>query len=153
MEKRLAKTEVAINRLARRSRKVATGLITPYPISNAVFRDDIQGTVLTYMFPCDGVISKGAVKLGEKPKGTVQINFELVGEIGTMAQGTTLNRIRNFITLNIKVLAGDCLKVDLTTTPDHPVNEIWISLLWKPSIKDVEAKSFLIDELDKAEVR
>ncbi len=148
MEAQIKKIDKQIERLQRRSAKVATGLITPYPISHVMTGDDIQGAILKYMFPCDGVITKGIIKLGEKPKGLVSIETDLVSEITSSARGFVIERLITKIDVNLKVAAGDCLTVSLKGNVDHPVKEIWISFLWTPSMKDIEAKSFLIDELE-----
>ena len=149
MEPRIKKLEKVTERLARRSRKVVTGLITPYPISNTVIGADIKGDVLKYMFPCPGVITKGVVRLGEKPKGLVSLEASLVSEVTSSARGFVIERMLTKMDINLEVIAGDCLTVSLTGNSDHPVKEIWISFLWTPAVREVEAKSFLIEELEK----
>jgi len=152
MEARIKKLEVSVDRLRRRAVKVSTGFITPYPISMAKSGSNIQGEILTYMFPCAGVISKGAIKFGEKPKGNIEIGIEITDVIGSgTAIKMSADKQLNVVDINLKVKEFDCLKVYLYSDPntDHPVTRVWATFLWKPTMSDIEAKSFLIDELDK----
>ena len=59
-----ASPDKIIERLGRRQRKVASAMITPVPISNAVVGENITGDILYYMFPSDGKITKGIVFFG-----------------------------------------------------------------------------------------
>jgi hypothetical protein len=147
MEKRIKSLEMITERLMRRSTKHTVGLITPYPISNAVFGDGIKGPVLRYMFPCSGVVSKGLVKLGSKPKVPVMLFIKVFNEQKSEAKGIAIDKRFFSIEPNLSVSAGDCLEVVLEPS-DEVVTEIWLSFLWKPEMKDVEAKSFLIEELE-----
>ena len=144
---RVERLELITKRLMRRATKTAKAIITPFPISNAVFGEAISGTVLRYMFPCDGVISKGMIRLGNKPKTSTSFVVRVFNEIGSKSAGFTIDKKVLAAELNIEVKAGDCLDVSLSTE-DEPVTEIWISFLWKPTTKDVEVKSFLIEELE-----
>jgi hypothetical protein len=132
----------------RRAHKRAVALITPYPISNAVFGDKVEGVVLRYMFPCDGVISKGIIKINLKPKKEVIVGVKISNETGSASKGFVLEKKVSVIEPNLKVVAGDCLEIAVAPT-EEVVNEVWISFLWRPSIADVEAKSYLIEDLEK----
>jgi len=145
--KRIERLETITERLMRRAGKRATALITPYPISNAVFGEKVEGPILRYMFPCDGIVTKGFVRLGKKPKTNIVLGVKMFNETGSSSKGFSLEKKFLGIQPNLPVIAGDCLEVSVIS-PDEPVTEIWIAFLWKPSIKDVEAKSFLIEELE-----
>lgn len=148
MEK-VDRLEMIVNRLLRRASKRSVALITPYPISSASFGDDIKGSILRYMFPCDGTITKGFVRLGEKPKEGVSIEVKMFNDEGSAVKGFTLDKRLLGIEPNLKVKAGDCLDISVISG-ESPVKEIWVSFLWKPSISDIEAKSYLIADLEKA---
>jgi hypothetical protein len=46
---------------------------------------------------------------------------------------------------------GDCLEVSVTPTTDEDiVNELWLSILWTPSVRASEIKQFLVSELEKS---
>lgn len=145
-EDRLSKLELITNRLSRRTNKVSSALITPYPISNAVIGDKIEGDVLRYMFPCDGVITKGAIDLGVRPKDSIVITVELASELSKTSKSFTLDKRRLTISPEIEVSTFDRLTVSVS--PNTVITEFWISLLWVPKVKDVVVKSFLIDELE-----
>lgn len=146
---RLDKIEMLLGRVVRKTKaQKMKALITPFPISNAVFGDDVRGSVLRYMFPCDGMILKGIVKLGTKPKFPVTIVISITG-IGTKSQVIELvDRVSNFKD-SFPVSAGDCLDF-VIDSKESKINEVWAAFLWVPSVSDIEIKSFLIDELDKA---
>ncbi len=144
---RIEKLETITKRLMRRAGKKTSVFITPYPISNAVFGEDIKGPILRYMFPCDGVVTKGFVRLGKKPKTSVMLGVKMFNEIGSSSKGFSLERKFLGIQPNLPVIAGDCLEISLEPS-EEPVTEVWISFLWKPTVKDVEAKSFLIEDLE-----
>ena len=144
---RIEKLEMVTTRLMRRAVKKSIALITPYPISNAVFGEQVKGPILRYMFPCDGIISKGYIRLGQKPKTPVTLGVKLFNDIGSSARGFALEKKSFSIQPNLPVLAGDCLEISLDPG-NEIVTEIWVSFLWRPGIKDVEAKSYLIEELE-----
>lgn len=148
MEDRVKKLEKITERLMRRSRKHVTGLITPYPISSATFGEKIEGPVLRYMFPCDGTIIKAMMNLETKPKKWVAVNIKIFNEKRNSIKGFTVDKKLISIKPNLPVEAGDCLEVSIVPSSEDVVKEVWISFLWSPAMKDVEAKSFLISELE-----
>ena len=148
MEDRLKKLEIVTQRLMRRASKRIVGLITPYPISNSVIGDKVEGPILRYMFPCSGTITKAMMRLETKPKKWVSINIKLFNEKGSIIKGFMVEKKLATISLDIEVDAGDCLETALVPSPEDLVKEVWISFLWSPAMKDVEAKSYLISELE-----
>ncbi len=146
-EKRLKHLEIVTQRLMRRASKRTVALITPYPISNAVFGEKVEGPILRYMFPCDGKVTKGFIRLGEKPKKGVDLEVRLFNDATATMKGFTLTRKSLSIEPNIPVTAGDCLEISLISSEDV-VTEVWVSFLWKPEVKDVEVKSYLIEDLE-----
>jgi len=150
-EKRIDFIEKMITRLSRRQRKKTVALITPYPISNAVIGDEVKGVVLRYMFPCEGVITKGVIDLGKKPKQEVAITFALMGDETGTSKVFVLTKKRLVIKPDIKASAFDRLTISISyksEKPEDAVTEFWTSFLWVPTVKDVEVKSYLIDELE-----
>ncbi len=151
MEDKIKHLEMVTKRLARRSRKKTVALITPYPISNAVLGDEVKGIVLRYMFPCGGTITKGVIDLGKKPKQEVAITFALMGDETGTSNVFVLTKKRLVIKPDIKASAFDRLTISISykaEKPEDAVTEFWTSFLWVPTVKDVEVKSYLIDELE-----
>ena len=148
MEERIKQLEKVTERLMRRTRKAAIGLITPYPISNAVFGDRVEGPILRYMFPCDGRVTKGMLSFSSKPKNPVNVDIKIFNDSTSAVKGFVIDKKTISVVPNLDVKAGDCLEVSLSTLPDDIVTGVWISFLWIPTVKDVEAKSFLIAELE-----
>ena len=148
MQEQIDKIQKITDRLMRRAGKKTHVLITPYPISNAVFGEKVEGPILRYMFPCAGIITKGMIRLGKKPKTITSINVKLSNDSGSDSKGFVLAKNLMPIQLDLSVVAGDCLELSITPNEADPVTEVWVSLLWKPTIKDVEAKSYLNEELE-----
>lgn len=145
--KRVEHLERVTQRLMRRAGKRTVALITPYPISNAVFGEKVSGPILRYMFPCDGIVTKGIVRLGIKPKSSVMLDIKMFNELKSVSKGFAIEKRFLSIEPNLPVVAGDCLEISLEPG-EETVTEIWISFLWKPTVKDVEAKSFLMEEIE-----
>jgi len=147
-EERLAKLEKVVKRLTLRQNKVATGLITPYPIS-ATIEGDVEGKVLAYPIPCKGVIKKGFVKFDSKPKCLVDVRVEVESPEQLQSKTLVTERKANVKDLSIETEPGSEVVVTLSYRGDWKASKVSISLLWIPNVRDVEAKSFLIDELEE----
>lgn len=145
---RIKRLEKMNERLSRRTKKTAKAMITPFPLSGAIIGEDVHGTVILNMFPCDGVITKGVVRLGEKPKQPLTLTVALKNDSGAISKDFTLEKRLIHVRPDLQVKAGDCLGITLMHNPESPVSEIWVALLWTPTVKDVEAKSFLIETLE-----
>jgi len=152
---RIERLELITKRLMRRAGKRTSAIISPYPISNAVFGEKVEGIILRYMFPCNGVISKGMVKVSPKPKSPVTINAKIFNDERSIAKGFSTDKKMLSIAPNIPVLAGDCLELSFVPESAQNTTDVWVSFLWKPSVDDAEVKQFLIadleDNIDKAQ--
>ena len=136
----------------RRSRKTAKAIVTPYPISNAVIGSDLigkslEGVILRYMFPCEGKITKGYIRLDKKPRDGVNIGVRIFNDESSESKGFTVEKKTLAINTDLDVKPGDCLEVTLTAIGESMVSEVWVSMLWVPISGDVQ--SFLIEELEK----
>ena len=147
-EKRIAFIEKVVTRIARRSQSTAVAMITPYPISNAVFGEDVKGVILRYMFPCSGTITKGLVVLGKKPKKGVGIEVKITDSVHAEAKSYIISRRDLLMEPKLEVDSGCKLEISIDSIDDK-VEEVWVSFLWKPSVKNIEKESFLIDDLEK----
>lgn len=153
LDKRIKRMETVVQRLALRSRKTATAIVAPYPISNAVVSGDnstLNGIILRYMFPCEGVITKGCIKLDKKPKHGAIVNAKVFNDRASESRGFTVERKTLFIEPGIEVSQGDCLEVSLhPLTEEDIVKEVWVCFLWNPTIQSANLKYFLIEDLEK----
>ncbi len=148
-EKRIAFIERVVTRLARRAKAKTKAMITPYPISNAIFGRDIEGPVLRYMFPCTGTITKGLIDIGKKLKEGAQVELDVRNTAHGVSKSYIMNRDKFLVEPQIEVDAGDQLTVTvLPNGKEEKIKEVWISFLWVPSVKDIEVKSFLLDEIE-----
>jgi len=148
-EKRISFLEKIVSRLIRRQKKVASAIISPYPISNCVMGEEVKGEVLKYMFACEGEISKGGIALDVKPKHNAMVVLTIKNDLGGNSQSYTVDKKNTVIEPAIKVKQFDKLTVTFYPVDEDKIKEVWISLLWIPVVKDAKIKNFLIDELDK----
>lgn len=139
--------EKVITRLARRSAQVATAIITPFPISNAVVGDDVRGVILRYVFPCKGKIVSGYVKLDKIPRVGAAINVRVFNDLTSELRSVIVNKRIYSVKTDLDVFPGDCLEVSIKS--EDVLKEVWISMLWTPDKSVVDIHSVLIDELDK----
>lgn len=149
-EKRISFIEKVVTRLARKSIKKITGVITPYPISNCVIGEDIRGDVLKYMFPLRGKINKGLIVLGSKPKEGIVVGLTLTNDLGSNAKSYVITKKTMAVDPNVDVYSGDRLTISVhPTNEETKVSEIWIAFTWVPLVEDAQLKSCLIEELEK----
>ena len=144
---RLDKLELVVTRLARRSRKTAQAILTPYPISNAVIGESLDGVILRYMFPCSGTITNGYLMLDKKPKDGVEIDIRVFNNDVSESKGFTVDKRSLNVDTELSVKPGDCLEITLTKLGESVVKEVWVSMLWVP--KSGNAQQFLIEDLEK----
>lgn len=148
---RLATIERMINRLMLGLSNKAKAVLTPYPISSATIGTEVKGIVLTYMFPCAGKITKGAIDLGKKPKQSVTVSLSLVGESSGVTNSFILDKQRFVVSPDIDVKEFDKLTISLSYESEKiedALTNVWVSFLWIPTTKDIEVKSFMLEELE-----
>ena len=153
-EARIKKLEKMIQRLSRRQVKKMQAIITPYPISNCVTGEEVTGDILKYIFTCPGIITKGGIFLNEKPKEGAAIVISVENDLGNSAKSFNITRRNLVVEPDIKISTWDRLTVSFhTINPEvDKMTEVWIGFLWIPTIKDVQVKNFLIDELEAEDV-
>lgn len=148
-EKRIAFIERVVTRLARRTKAKTKAMITPYPISNAVFGKDVGGPVLRYMFPCTGTLTKGLIDIGKRFKEGALVAIDVRNVAHSTSREYIMDRDKFIAEPQIEVDSGDQLTVTvLPNNKEDKIEEVWISFLWIPSVEEVEIKSFLINELE-----
>ena len=147
-QERIRHIEQVVTRIARRSIGKSSALITPYPISNAVFGEDIKGSVLRYMFPCDGRITKGLIMFDKVHRNGVTVKVKISDSESADYREFIINIKQLVIKPNLKVGSGDRLEISINPVGEDKITEVWISYLWVPTMRDVEVKSFLLEELE-----
>ena len=148
-EKRIDFIERIVTRLARRAKVSAKVMITPYPISNAIRGKDVQGPVLCYMFPCAGKITRGLIDIRKRLEEGASVEIDVRNMSHGVSKSYIMDRDKFICEPQIEVDSGDQLVITvLPNNKEDKIEEIWISFLWVPSVKDVEMKSFLLDELE-----
>ncbi len=148
-QERINFIERIVTRLVIRSTKNIVSIIAPYPISNAVIGEDVKGVILRYMFPCEGVITKGLIRLGSRPSGGVEATVKVANSVSINTRTFVMTRQDMLVNPGLKVDSGDRLELFLKPLNGSVVKEVWVSFLWVPTIADVLQKSFLLDGLLK----
>ena len=146
-QERISFIERVVTRIAVRSRQTAISSIAPYPISNAVIGEDVRGVIMRYMFPCEGVITKGLIRLGSRPSSGVEATVKISNSISTDTRSFIITRRDMLVNPGLKVDSGDRLELFLKPLNGSIVKEVWVSFLWVPTVADVLQKSFLLDDI------
>lgn len=144
-----ADTDKILERLFRRSHKVAKAIVSPYPVSNQVSGENLSGEILHYMFCAEGTVTKGMIHLGKKPKEPISIELLLEDKTSGNSAFYSLEKQDTTIGFELPVRAGTRLTISIEGNGTDPVTEVWVSFLWIPTVKDAESKQFLISELEK----
>ena len=144
---RIERIERVVSRLVYGSRDTTTAIITPFPISNAVVGEDVNGTVLRYIFPCKGKITRGHIKLDKKPRTGVAINVKVFNTLMSESKSAIVNKQVYTVKTDLNVFPGDCLEVSVASS--DVIKEVWVSMLWVPDRSVVDIESVMIEELDK----
>lgn len=142
----LDEVHTMVQRLNRRTSNAVRAIYTPYPISNASIGDDVRGSILKYLFPCKGKITKGMVYLDKEYEDT-QVTISIFSEEGISRAHSYKIERDDSVNIDMDLSAGD--RVDVSLSGKDPVKECWISFLWIPTISDIETKKFLFDEIEK----
>ena len=150
MEKRILKLETVVSRLTRRSKKTASAIITPYPISSCVVGEDVRGDILRYMFPSNGVIKKGLIVLDKRPGTGVVVNISISNDAGGSSKNYVVTKKTSIFEPNIDVYSTDRLSISIEPVDQEKdrITEVWIAFTWVPGVKDTEVKQYLIDDLN-----
>ena len=149
LEEQMKFVDMVLDRLNRRKRKVAKGLITPFPISNFV-DFPVEGVVLKYMFPANGQLLYGGMFIEQMPKDGVDILFTL--QVDNNYKSESMFTKNNTFTIrpNIDIYSGSRLTVTVTPKVEgNEISSVWTSFLWAPKMKELVIKKVLIDELEK----
>jgi len=148
-EKRMDFMETVIRRVARKYHGAKSkALITPFPISSATFGEKVEGPILRYMFPSDGMVTKGIIKFGKKPKSEVFVELSMAGSYEAASKGYNVIKKMVIVEPMLNVKAGDCLEISIKPDDVDPVTEVWISFLWVPEVGETFIKQFLVEELE-----
>ena len=154
-ETRISFIEQVITRILRRVPKKTHAIMSPYPVSNAVISEEVKGSILYYMFPCKGKITKGAINIGKKPKQEVFVDFRIRGKEKGSAKSFLLPKKKNLLELNFDIEEFDQLIISIDYEAKKEIDnltEVWAAFLWVPTVEDGEVRRYLINELDKNEI-
>jgi len=151
-EEKFNSIERTLKHFSRRLHKTVAALILPVPIGCQWDILPEDGVVLRFMFPSGGEIAKAVVAIGDKgDKKMVPIEATITSTIGTVGRTLEVKRQLNVTELNVPVKTGDRLTVTIKDQPE--IKDVWIVLLWRPNVTDVEVRQLLIDVVNDQEDR
>ena len=154
-DEKVKKISKIIDRLGRRSPGNISAIITPVPISNCIEAEgNVDGVIMKYMFCCPGVINKGGIFLNSKPNEGAGLIFTVDNELGGNSITYKVSRKNLLFEPKLKVDTWDRLTVSFyTANPEKDkISELWIALLWTPTVKDATVKRYLVSDLDSKDV-
>ena len=91
----------------------------------------------------------GMIHLGSKPKDVVNVEFKIEDKSGGNSVFFPLDKQDFIVEPDIQVTVGSRLTISVEPSGPMPLTEVWVSFLWIPTVKDIEAKQFLMNELVK----
>jgi hypothetical protein len=151
IEEKFDSIERVLWRISRRSNKVATGIVTPFPVSSYV-EDPTDGVVFRYMFPLEGEIIKAYIVIDKFPKKGVNLIAELRNRGTGVSKQETMLRTPFVSGYDMHVVAGSCLTISVEPVEkEETVGGIWLGIAWAPKVNEAVLKEFLLDELEKAD--
>ena len=148
-EEKIKKLSIVVERLGRRAVKQTSAILTPIPISSCI-KGDVSGEVLKYMFCGSGILNKGGIYLNKKPSEGAIITLIIDNDLGGSSRSYVITRNNLLFEPKIEISIWDRLTISLTiNNPEKDIiSEIWIALMWTPSVKESTIKNYLIDNLD-----
>lgn len=151
-EQKVSKIEAIVSRLAVRSRKTTTAIITPHLISSCVTGTDIRGDVLKVML-FKGSITKGMIAFNKRPKNPIAVEIKILNNDVGRTETYYISNIRKSVDLNVDTIDGSMLTVAVHPTINDEkdrITEVWISLLWNPHVSRARIEQHLIENLENA---
>lgn len=140
-----------LTRLARKSHKVAVGIIPPIPISSYVEKIPQDEGVFRFIFPVPGKIVGGVIRIDQFPEKEKEIPFTVV--LRAFGERITRElRVRNGwlkVGLDLPMDAGDTIEI-LNDWFDK-VSGVWIGMLFQPEVSSADIKRIMTEEFDKLE--
>jgi hypothetical protein len=98
-----------------------------------------------------GKITKALICFDKKPKNTICIEVKILNDQVGFTKSYYVNKMRSSVDLDLDTIDGSIISVLIKeTNGEEDINQVWLSILWQPSISRAEVKSYLIDSLDKA---
>jgi len=139
-----------LTRLARKSHKVAVGIIPPIPISSYVREIPKDEGVFRFIFPVPGKIVGGVIRLDQFPEKK-EIPFIVV--LRAFGEKITRElRVRNGflkVGLDLPVDVGDT--VEILNDWFEELNGVWVGMLFQPEVSSADVKRIMTEEFDKLE--
>ena len=152
VERKISILESIISRLAVRSHKTTTAIITPHLISSCVTGTDVRGDILKVML-FEGSITKGMIAFNKRPKNPIAIEVKVLNNDIGFTKTYYIDRVRLSVDLDVGTVDGSMVTVAVHPTVDDEkskITEVWISMLWTPHVSKTKIKQHLIENLENA---
>jgi hypothetical protein len=147
LEKRVEAISKILPRLAVRARKTTVGLVSPQTIMAYAEGEDVRGPIFKGLL-FKGSLTKAIILFNERPKSPVGVEIKVLHSGVGKSKVFYADRAKSESVLNIDVEDGTAVSISIhPVKDDYKVTEVWLSMLWTPSVSNTEAKQYLIDEL------
>ena len=147
---RLEKLEKIVNRIVKRVRSTTTTVVTPHLISGY---SEGYGELFNRML-FQGKITKALICFNKRPKNPICIEVKVLNsEIG-FTKSYYVSKIKASVDLDLTTVDGSIISVNVYSTVEETeadmIKQVWLSILWQPSLSSANVKSYLIDSLEAA---
>jgi hypothetical protein len=147
LDKRVEAISKILPRLAIRAKKTTTGLVSPQTVMVHKEGEDIQGPIFKGML-FKGSLTKAIIIFSERPKSPINIEVKILNGDAGESKVFYASKAKSMIDLGIDTEDGSAISISIhPVKEDYKVTEVWLSMLWTPSVSNTEAKQYLIDEL------
>lgn len=146
---RLEKLESIVNRIVRRVRSTTSTIVTPHLIS--VHKGEKIYGILMSRILFKGKITKALICFDKKPTNTICVEVKILSNEEGFTKSYYIDTIRASVDLSLDTIDGSIISVSIKeTNGEEDISQVWLSILWQPSLSNTEIKNYLIDSLDKA---
>jgi hypothetical protein len=144
-EERFRLVDVELHRLKKRSQKVVSILVPPFPISEYV---KTSGVIFRYLFACNGSVKHIAVFIEKMPKGGVELSVSLAHGNTVTTESVLVKKQNLVLDLRYSIKAGDRVIVECL---NNEASGFWIGMSMIPSVKECDVHKEMIDKLELLE--
>jgi len=157
IDEKFKSTELILRRMGRRMIDKVVGIMPVSFVFNSIYKPTSEGLIHKTIFPASGFLSKGYISLDSS--GPVVLTLKIVNSKlkKSFLQDYIVKKGDTSIDLKLNIISGD--KVSIFAFPSKEtkekdkggeyIKEILFGALYEIDYKNLDGKTFLIDEIDK----
>jgi len=151
--KRIDKLETVVQRLALRTHKVTTSILTPQLISSCVRIEEGNKKEVLKKLLFKGKLNKFAVLLNAKPKRKTLIEARIESGIDGYTKILYLSGLKNIFDIELDTLDGSILTVTIFPDEGDTYDEVSTAIMWTPHVSNATIERHLLDNLEKEAIK